>query len=56
MNILSSFWQDGGVDSDDDWNSCDDSDSDTEEEMEYDNENRCCLLSGSSPAHPLAAV
>ncbi|KZV33999.1 origin recognition complex subunit 1-like [Dorcoceras hygrometricum] len=45
----------GGVDSHDDWNSCDDSDSGTEEDMEYDNENRHRLLSRPSPAHPLAA-
>ncbi|XP_075481211.1 origin of replication complex subunit 1-like [Primulina tabacum] len=45
----------GGVDSGDDWNSCDDSESDTEEDMEYDIENRHCLLSGQSPSHSLAA-
>uniref|UniRef100_A0A5B7BJE8 Origin recognition complex subunit 1 n=1 Tax=Davidia involucrata TaxID=16924 RepID=A0A5B7BJE8_DAVIN len=42
-------------DNDEDWNSCKDLDSDTEEDLEYEEENRNNLFAGPSPAHELAA-
>ncbi|KAK6164149.1 hypothetical protein DH2020_001013 [Rehmannia glutinosa] len=54
---LSFYLQDGeGDDSDDDdWNSCDESDSVSEEEIEYDDETKISSLSQASIAHPVAA-
>ncbi|KAK6119795.1 hypothetical protein DH2020_046464 [Rehmannia glutinosa] len=40
---------------DDDWNSCDESDSVSEEEIEYDDETKISSLSQASIAHPVAA-
>ncbi|KAI8538868.1 hypothetical protein RHMOL_Rhmol09G0136700 [Rhododendron molle] len=48
--------QDGGeADSDEDWNSCKGSDSDTEDEMEYEDEKKNNLSTGPSTTHQLAA-
>ncbi|KAL0371115.1 UNVERIFIED_CONTAM: Origin of replication complex subunit [Sesamum angustifolium] len=44
-----------GADTDDDWNSCDESDSVSEEDIEYDDESKINLLPQTSPAHPVAA-
>ncbi|KAL2540899.1 Origin of replication complex subunit 1A [Abeliophyllum distichum] len=44
-------------DGEEDWNSCEDSDLDTEEDLEYEEEiKRSSSLTGPSPAHPLAAT
>ncbi|KAG8379675.1 hypothetical protein BUALT_Bualt07G0113700 [Buddleja alternifolia] len=44
-----------GAENDDDWNSCDESDSVSEEEIEYEDENKNSSLSQACPTHPLAA-
>ncbi|KAL0435415.1 UNVERIFIED_CONTAM: Origin of replication complex subunit [Sesamum radiatum] len=44
-----------GADTDNDWSSCDESDSVSEEDIEYDDESKINLLSRTSPAHPVAA-
>ncbi|XP_011080287.1 origin of replication complex subunit 1A [Sesamum indicum] len=44
-----------GADTDDDWNSCDESDAVSEEDIEYDDESKINLLCRTSPAHPVAA-
>ncbi|KAI3449954.1 hypothetical protein Pfo_006619 [Paulownia fortunei] len=44
-----------GAENDDDWNSCDESDSVSEEDIEYDNENKNSSLFQASLAHPVAA-
>ncbi|KAG8389011.1 hypothetical protein BUALT_Bualt02G0185000 [Buddleja alternifolia] len=43
------------ADNDDDWNSCDESDSVSEEDVEYDEENKNSSLSQACSTHPLAA-
>ncbi|KAL2557223.1 Origin of replication complex subunit 1A [Forsythia ovata] len=42
-------------DGEEDWNSCEDSDPDTEEDLEYEEEIKRSSLTGPSPTHPLAA-
>ncbi|KAL0389340.1 UNVERIFIED_CONTAM: Origin of replication complex subunit [Sesamum calycinum] len=44
-----------GADTDDDWNSCDESDFVSEEDIEYDDESKINLLPQTSPTHPVAA-
>ncbi|KAL2490198.1 Origin of replication complex subunit 1A [Abeliophyllum distichum] len=48
---IDSYEEDG----EEDWNSCEDSDLDTEEDLEYEEEIKRSSLTGPSPAHPLAA-
>ncbi|KAL3818134.1 hypothetical protein ACJIZ3_004039 [Penstemon smallii] len=43
------------AENDEDWNSCNESDYDTEEEIEYKDEKKIGSLSKPSPSHPLAA-
>ncbi|KAK4486432.1 hypothetical protein RD792_009107 [Penstemon davidsonii] len=45
-----------GAEIDVDWNSCNESDYDTEEEIEYKDKNKIGSLSKPSPSHPLAAT
>ncbi|XP_055827820.1 origin of replication complex subunit 1A-like [Solanum dulcamara] len=46
---------DDEAENDGDWNSCEDPDSDVEDDVEYERENQSNLLTRPSPAHPLAA-